>query len=257
MECLVVDIGNGSAKVARMRGREVVSSLSVPTTSLMDADARIYRWIEREADDSVVGLSYCSVVPTVADEFGDRVEVTGLPVFNLNHRTVLDLRIDYPCPPEIGQDRLANALAGKFLYGGPLVVIDFGTAVTFDVVGGSGAYEGGVIVPGLNLMVDYLHEKTALLPAVDVEDRSRVRAVGKSTVEAIRAGYTFGFEGMIAGILSAVKAEMAERGDRTVKVITTGGSVPWLAETKIGEFPYEANLTLVGLAIGMELSTLR
>lgn len=257
MEVLVVDIGNGSAKAARMVDRRVVSSLSVPTASLTDPESGIYRWMGKEAGTSVVGVSYCSVVPSVADDFEDQVEAIGLPIFNLNHRTVSDLRIDYPCPPEIGQDRLANALAGKFLHGAPLVVIDFGTAVTFDVIGGDGAYQGGVIVPGLNLMVDYLHEKTALLPAVNIEDRTRVGAIGKSTVEAIRSGYSHGFEGMIEGILKAIFAEMATAGDRAVRVITTGGSGPWLPGTKIGQYLYEPNLTLTGLAIGLELSTFR
>lgn len=252
MDILVVDIGNGSAKAARMRDREVVGSITVPTTGLFVPQADLYCWLRDGAEDGIRTVAYCSVVPGLSTVFEAQVVAMGLTVFNLNPATARDLRIDYPRPEEIGQDRLANALAGKALHGYPLVVIDFGTAVTFDVVGTGGAYEGGVIVPGLNLMVDYLHEKTALLPAVDVEDRSKVCVIGKSTVEAIRAGYTFGFEGMINGILETVRREIRRDGSGDPAVITTGGSVRWLQETGIARYPNEPNLTLIGLALAVE-----
>jgi type III pantothenate kinase len=109
----------------------------------------------------------------------------------VSHKITLGVGIDYPKPETIGADRLANAAAAVALYGSPAIVVDFGTAVTFDVISAAGDYAGGVIAPGLNAMTDYLHNRTALLPRVSL--REPHRAIGRSTVEAMRSGAIHGY----------------------------------------------------------------
>src|SRR6056297_2602402 len=122
----------------------------------------------------------CSVVPgtaaVVRAAAGDH-----LPLHEVSHRSDLPIGIDYPDPAQIGADRLANAVAAHARFGAPAVVIDFGTAVTFDVLGESGAYLGGVIAPGLASMTENLAQRTALLPQIDLEEPEQ--AIGRSTVQ--------------------------------------------------------------------------
>lgn len=140
-------------------------------------------------------------------------------LYRLHGGARLGIKLAYPKKSEIGADRLANAIAAHSLYGGPAIVVDFGTAVTFDIIDPSGAYCGGVIAPGLNMMTDYLHERTALLPKVTI--REPLRAIGKSTQEAIRVGAVIGYRGMIREILGAVKRDLGQ--PKNLRVVATGG----------------------------------
>jgi type III pantothenate kinase len=145
-------------------------------------------------------------------------------VVELNSRTLRGVGIRYPRPHTIGADRLANALAAKALVGAPVVVVDFGTAVTFDVVDARGDYVGGIIAPGLAAMTDYLHEKTALLPRITIRDVPR--AVGKSTVEAMRIGAVHGYRGLIRELIGELKKELAFP---RLPVLATGGYAALIA----------------------------
>ena len=136
----------------------------------------------------------------------------------LTSRSRLNIRIDYPDPKSIGADRLANAVAVAKLYGTPAIVIDFGTAVTFDIVAPDHAYIGGVIAPGLEAMTNFLYDRTALLPRISLrEPRS---AIGKSTNQAMVAGAIFGYRGLVREILQRITAEKSwkdkvqDSGDR-------------------------------------------
>jgi type III pantothenate kinase len=126
--------------------------------------------------------------------------------------------IDYPKPDTIGADRLANSVAVRHGFGAPAVVVDFGTAVTFDVVDRAGNYVGGIIAPGLAAMTDYLHDKTALLPRVKIREIDS--AVGKSTEQAMLVGATHGYRGMIRALLRELRAELKTW---RLPVIATGG----------------------------------
>ena len=154
----------------------------------------------------------------------------------------LGLPITYRRRDQVGADRLANAIAVRRLHGAPAVVIDFGTAVTFDVIDARGAYCGGVIAPGLNVMTDYLHERTALLPRVAV--REPRRAIAQSTEEAIRVGAVMGYRGMIRGILAAVRQEL---GVKRVHVVATGGQAALVARGMAEIEAVVPTLTLDGL----------
>ncbi|HKK30765.1 MAG TPA: type III pantothenate kinase [Alphaproteobacteria bacterium] len=130
----------------------------------------------------------------------------------------LGMSVNVPNPREVGADRLVNAVAAHHAYGGPLVIIDFGTATTFDVVSESGAYEGGIIAPGVNLSMEALHMAAAKLPLVAVRRPQKI--VGTDTVGAMQSGIFWGYVGLIEGLIARIKAEMKMSH---AKVVATGG----------------------------------
>lgn len=203
----------------------------------------------------VRGVAFCSVVPEATERLlrvFDRWHL-GCPVFQLTCDKKLGVAISYPRPTEIGQDRLANAVGAFALVGAPAIVIDMGTAVTFDIVTRTGGYEGGIIAPGIELMRRYLHEQTALLPRLD-ESLDVPRAIGQSTMEAMRIGTVLGFGGMIQALLDAVTAELAARGESSPVVIATGGTAELLKKTLRVPFQVAPDLTLRGLAAAWTLN---
>ncbi|MBV8458310.1 MAG: type III pantothenate kinase, partial [Acetobacteraceae bacterium] len=150
-----------------------------------------------------------------------------------------EIKVDNP--DEVGADRLANALAGYQHFGGPLVVVDFGTATTFDVVGEDGAYLGGVIAPGINLSIEALHHAAARLPRIGIGRPQAV--IGRSTVPAMQSGVYWGYVGLIEGLVARIKAEYGG----PMKVIATGGLAPLIAEGTMVIEKSEPDLTLEGL----------
>lgn len=145
-------------------------------------------------------------------------------------------------PEDVGADRLVNAVAAQKRYGGPLIVIDFGTATTFDVVDGDGNYFGGVIAPGINLSLDALHAAAASLPRVAV--RRPLSVIGKRTVPAMLSGVYWGYVGLIEGLVSRIQAEFGA----TMTVVATGGLAPLFAEATDVIEHLDPELTLRGLA---------
>jgi type III pantothenate kinase len=163
----------------------------------------------------------------------------------VSHKIALGVGIDYPRPETIGADRLANATAVVTLYGSPAVVVDFGTAVTFDVISRAGNYVGGVIAPGLNAMTDYLHRRTALLPRVKL--REPRHAVGRSTAEAMRSGAVHGYRGLVAEILRQILKEIGSV--RPAHLIATGGDAKLIAGRSRLFSTISPTLTLEGLRL--------
>src|SRR5262249_34176027 len=152
--------------------------------------------------------------------------------------------IQYPRPETIGPDRLANAVAARHHFGAPVVVVDFGTAVTFDVVNRGGRYIGGIIAPGLAAMTEYLHEKTAFVPKIKVREIKRL--VGKSTEEAMLIGAVHGYRGLIHALLKDLKRDL---GSRRLPVIATGGYARLIA-AKLPEITsIDPLITLEGLRL--------
>ena len=182
----------------------------------------------------------CSVVPAKAAVLREFLETRG-PVHFLDHRSPLGMGVDYPQPAQIGADRLANAAAVVSRHGAPAIVIDFGTAVTFDVISEAPAYCGGVIAPGLGAMSGYLPQKTALLPAIDLEEPPS--AIGKSTVHAMQAGAVFGYRGLVREIIARLRAEM--HGDP--RIIATGGDAALIARGLAEIEAVDPDITLDGL----------
>jgi type III pantothenate kinase len=184
----------------------------------------------------------CSVVPAKAAILHDFLALRG-PVHPLSCKSDTGLAIDYPHPTQIGADRLANAIGVAARHRAPAIVIDFGTAVTFDVVAAGPTYCGGVIAPGLGAMQDYLGRRTALLPRIELEE-PRV-AIGKSTVEAMQAGAVFGYRGLVREIIARLRLEMA--GDPLV--VATGGDATLVARGLPEIDRVDPDLTLEGIRL--------
>ncbi|MCF3947066.1 type III pantothenate kinase [Acidiphilium sp. AL] len=146
-------------------------------------------------------------------------------------------------PNEVGADRLLNALAAHQTYGGPLIVIDFGTATTFDIVDQTGAYVGGVIAPGINLSIEALHQAAARLPRIGIGRPQMV--IGTSTIPAMRSGIYWGYVGLVEGLVARIQAEFGH----TMKTVATGGLAPLIAEGSAHIERTDPDLTLEGLRL--------
>jgi type III pantothenate kinase len=167
-----------------------------------------------------------------------------LSALELTPGTVEGVGISYPKPHTIGPDRLANAVAVRHHFGAPAVVVDFGTAVTFDVVDRRGNYIGGIIAPGLAAMTDYLHEKTALLPKIRIRETNSV--VGKSTEQAMLIGAVHGYRGLVRELIGELKKEL---NAKQLPVVATGGYAELIA-ARIPEITaVKPLLTLEGLRL--------
>jgi type III pantothenate kinase len=195
-------------------------------------------------------MSCASVVPDLTAALETVATRRERPLLLAGPGTVpLPIRVDRPA--EVGADRLVNAMAAGRLYGTPAVVVDFGTATTFDCVARDGAYVGGAIAPGLELGLEALAERTAKLPRIEL--RLPDRAIGRDTVSAMQSGTVFGYQALATGLLARIRRELADASDlpaSEVHTILTGGlsAAPWAA-TLEGIEAIDPALTLKGLAI--------
>jgi len=167
----------------------------------------------------------------------------------VRHDCALNIAIDYPAPETIGADRIANACGAVARYGAPVIVADFGTALTFDIVSEAGAYIGGVIAPGLHLVADYFADKTALLPHIDI--RGRVGRIGRSTTGAMRIGARVGYRGMVREIVEHLREDAREAN---AVLCATGGHAEWVLKDVGMPCKIDPNLTLRGLRVIWEMN---
>jgi type III pantothenate kinase len=240
---LLFDIGNTNTHVGLANSRRIIRQTNVATQDLKSGRAAkaVSSFVRSSA---IEGAVLCSVVPkmtlSVAQFASQRFNA---PILELTAESAT-VGIDYPKPRTIGPDRLANAIAAKHHFGAPAVVVDFGTAVTFDVVNKKGDYVGGIIAPGLNFMTDYLHEKTALLPKIKMRETNAV--IGKNTEQAMLIGAVHGYRGLIRNLISELKQQLKAR---RLPVVATGGYAE-LISAKIPEITkVDPLLTLEGLRL--------
>lgn len=255
-DLLCIDIGNththygvvGPAGTT-LQGAVITPLIDDPQEGLPNRLPAIFA-----ARPKIAGVAFCSVVPAINWRLREVLAAASpRPVFQLTHQHRLGVPIGYPQPAEIGQDRLANAAAAHALGGSPAVVIDSGTAVTFDIVTAGGGYEGGIIAPGLEVTRRYLHERTAQLPLLD--DSLEIGSViGKSTAEAMRIGTVIGFPGLIQALLDAVLADLAKRGEPAAHLFITGGNAAFLQSRLRQTVRLVPDLTLLGLAAAYRLN---
>ncbi|MFO7757967.1 MAG: type III pantothenate kinase [Roseovarius sp.] len=246
---LAIDCGNTNTVFSIWDGERFLCTLRTSTEHQRTAD-QYFVWFKTlldhhriEADIDAVIIS--STVPRVvfnlrvfADRyFNCRPLVVGRP----GCRLPVDVRVD--AGTDVGPDRLVNTVAGHDLHGGDLIVVDFGTATTFDVVDHDGAYIGGVIAPGVNLSLQALHREAAALPHIDVTRPERV--IGTNTVDCMHSGVFWGYVGLIDGICARIRAE---RG-RTMTVIATGGLAPLFQQGTDMFDMFEDDLTMHGLTV--------
>lgn len=187
-----------------------------------------------------VAVMVCSVVPEKAAILQAHFEGNH-PLHFLSHHSPLGMGIDYPLPSQIGADRLANAAGVLTRHGVPAVIIDFGTAVTFDIISAEPAYCGGVIAPGLGAMSGYLSRKTALLPEIDLVEPTS--AIGKSTVHAMQVGAVFGYRGLVREIIARICDELPGKP----KIVATGGDAALIASGLPEIDAVDPDITLDGL----------
>jgi len=236
---LLIDVSNSYAKLAFASRERVSNPTLVPTSAL--SSSVVAEFLRRR---QVKKLVVSSVVPTKNSAISKAAH-NKAQVLWLDWKLKLGVTIDYPKPESIGADRLANAAAVAELYGWPAIVVDFGTAATFDVVSEERSYIGGVIAPGLEAMTNFLYQRTALLPRLSLKEPRR--AVGKSTVEAMRSGAIFGYRGLVREILTRIKAEQFSR--KKIAIVATGG-YSGLVASKVPEVAaIHPHLTLEGLRV--------
>ena len=185
-------------------------------------------------------VTLCSVVPDASNLMRSTLDQ---PIHHISHHSKMPITIDYPNPSKIGADRLANATAAILDCQGPAIVIDFGTAVTFDVLSKAGSYLGGVIAPGTASLRDYLHQKTALLPAIQLEEPNS--AIGRSTEEAMQVGAVIGYRGLIREILNEVRRELGG----TPKIFATGGDAELIGKGINDIDIIDQDLTMKGIQV--------
>ncbi len=251
---LAVDIGNTNMKLAAFDGERIVASDRVPTkesTSPANAASMICESLAQHGirEQDIRGIVFCSVVPPLttmleraaADTFG----VTALDVKEAEDRGV---RLDVDKPDGVGTDRIVNAAAAYGLFGGPAIVVDFGTATTFDVVTGSGIFVGGVIAPGISLASEALTARAAQLPPIEPVFPDHV--IGRDTDQAMRSGLMYGYVGLMESLIRRIRAEIGSEA----KVIATGGLVETIAEKTDTIDELEPDLTLQGLRLIWELN---
>jgi type III pantothenate kinase len=244
---LLLDIGNTHTHLGLAVGGKITRARDVPTKEWFSGDgpAEIADFIGKQEPE---GAAMCSVVPDATPLAMLAIQqLYGIEALELTSKTVSGIGIDYPKPATIGPDRLANSLAARRLFGAPAVVVDFGTAVTFDVVNRAGNYAGGIIAPGLSAMTDYLHEKTALLPKIQIRDTPAI--IGKSTEQAMLIGAVQGYRGLIRELLKRLRAELKAR---RLPVIATGGYAKLIAAKLEDITAVRPHLTLEGLQIFYE-----
>jgi type III pantothenate kinase len=249
---LCADIGNSHTVLGLVEDGKVVDHWRVSTLESRTADewGVLLRGLLRGSvvQDPVVGVSVCATVPAVLHEWRDMLR----GYFGDVHHVVVEpgVKTGVPVlmdnPREVGTDRIINALAASQLYDGPCIVVDFGTATTFDVVSPKGEYIGGAIAPGIEISLEALGRRGAQLRKVEL---LRPRSViAKNTVEALQSGVIFGFASQVDGIVTRMIAELKHEPS-TVNVIATGGLAPVVVDEATVFTDHQPWLTLLGLEI--------
>jgi type III pantothenate kinase len=251
---LAIDIGNTQTVIGLFKDNELIQSWRMVTPRHETSDeiaSSIFGFMQNSGYDvvNVSEIAVSCVVPRILFEI-DRMtkKYFNLDPFIIDINVKTDLKINYDYPKEIGADRIANSVAAKELYGYPAVVVDFGTATTFDILSTKGEYLGGVIAPGIEISSEALFNYAAKLSKVDLSWPESV--IGKNTYDSIRSGILFGFLGQADFIAERIIEEVRNTDKEfKPKVIATGG----LAALMVGRSKYiqvhDPDLTLKGLKI--------
>lgn len=251
---LCIDIGNTNTVLATFEDDKIVHSWRVKTDARATADelGLLFRGLLAGDAVEITGAAACSTVPASLRSLRSMLAryYRHVPVVIVEPgvRTGVQLAIDNP--KEVGADRVVNTLAAHSLYGGPAVVVDFGTSTNFDVVSARGEFLGGVLAPGIEISVDALATRAAQLRKVELVKPPRV--IGKNTVECLQAGVVYGFAGQVDGVVRAIVAEL---GDVTA-VVATGGLAPVVLSECATVTHHEPMLTLIGLQMIFARNTL-
>jgi type III pantothenate kinase len=252
---LTVDVGNTNTVLGVFEKEELVRSWRVKTDPRTTADELWLQYKALVADYKITALSICSTVPATLRELRTMIATyfAGIPTTIVEPGTKTGVQLLVDNPKEIGADRIVNTLAAHVLYGGPAIVVDFGTSTNLDVVSPKGEFLGGALAPGIEISVDALAARAAQLRKVELIRPKNV--IGKNTVEALQSGTIYGFAGQVDGLVDRITAELALSYDQTPTVIATGGLAPLIIGVAETIDEHEPDLTLIGLRLIHERNT--
>jgi type III pantothenate kinase len=247
---LAIDVGNTQTVVGLFNGADLADHWRIATDANRTSDElalMIQQFLGFHGfsfDDAITGVSVSSVVPRVTAELRQLTErYFSMPALVVEPGVRTGMPILYEPPGDVGADRIVNGVAAFAAYGGPVIVVDFGTATTFDVVTKKGEYLGGVICPGIGISADALFQRAARLPRVDIRNPGKV--IGRSTVGSMQSGLYFGYASMVEGLIARIRTELGE----PARAVATGG----LAESMASDLPsieaVDPVLTLTGLRL--------
>ena len=246
---LTVDVGNTNTVLGIFEDKELIKSWRVKTDPRTTADELWLQFSALVSGYTLTGLSICSTVPATLRELRTMINsyFAELPTTIVEPGTKTGVQLLVDNPKEIGADRIVNTLAAHTLYGGPAIVVDFGTSTNLDVVSPKGEFLGGSLAPGIEISVDALASRAAQLRKVELIRPKSV--IGKNTVEALQSGTIFGFAGQVDGLVDRISAELAQDYDEAPTVIATGGLAPLIIGVAETIDEYEPDLTLIGLRL--------
>ncbi len=255
---LAIDIGNTNTVLGVFDGDEVIEHWRIATVPDRTADELavvLHGLLSRSAvlaGKDIDGISLCSTVPSVLHEMREMCKryYPGMAtvIVEPGVKTGVPVRTDNP--KEVGSDRIMNSLAAVHLYGGPAIVVDFGTSTNFDAVSARGEFVGGVLAPGIEISVDALSRRAAQLLKVELTKPSRV--IGKNTVESLQSGIIYGFAAQVEGIAKRMARELWPEDPGKVTIIATGGLAPLVIDEVSVIDAHEPWLTLIGLRLVYE-----
>jgi type III pantothenate kinase len=269
---LAIDVGNTNTVLGIFDGEEVIEHWRIATVPDRTADeiavvlqglltqSAVFKDAARWGtpvsaglpDGGIAGIALCSTVPSVLHEMREmcRRYYRDVPavIVEPGVKTGIPIRMDNP--KEVGSDRIMNALATVHLFGGPAVVVDFGTSTNFDAISARGEFVGGALAPGIEISVDALSRRAAQLLKVELTRPPRV--IGKNTVEALQSGIVYGFAGQVEGITRRMARELAPADPDSVTIIATGGLAPLVINEVSIIDAHEPWLTLIGLRLVFE-----
>lgn len=246
---LTIDVGNTNTVLGVFDKDRLVKSWRVKTDPRTTADELWLQFSALVSGYSLTGLSICSTVPATLREIRTMVAsyYADLPttIVEPGIKTGVQLLVDNP--KEIGADRIVNTLAAHTLFGGPAIVVDFGTSTNLDVVSPKGEFLGGALAPGIEISVDALASRAAQLRKIELIKPKSV--IGKNTVEALQSGTIFGFAGQVDGLVDRISAELESEYGQSATVIATGGLAPLIIGVSETIDEHEPDLTLIGLRL--------
>ncbi len=248
MQYLIIDIGNTNIVFAIYDGTKIIKNWRI-SSHLQRTNDEYILWLKSTVADNfkfndiIIG----SVVPDITEELKSAIK----GFFKIKPLVIADdIKVNFPTelenPSEIGTDRIVNALSAWRMYNKPSIIIDFGTATTFDVVGKKGIYLGGVIAPGVNLSINALHTAAARLPRIAITKQEKV--IGRNTVTAMSSGIYWGYAGLITNILDKVEKELNYK----MLIIATGGLSELFVDEISKDIIINKDLTIKGLFMAYE-----
>ena len=251
---LVLDIGNTNVTLGVFEGSALKSTWRLATDArrmpdeygFFMANIMSYRGVQ---PSDITGACICSVVPPLIPTFEEVCRnYFAVQPLTVSAGVKTGISIQYDSPRDVGTDRVADAVAALKLYGGPVIVVDFGTATVFDAVSADGKYLGGALAPGINLSADALYQSTSQLRRVELVPPAT--AIGKNTVAAMQSGLIFGYIGLVEGMVARFKNELGPEA----KVIATGGLAELMARETTVFDAVNPDLTLLGLRMIYDLN---